>query len=191
MSTTADFKNGSVIDFNNDFYTIIEFQHVKPGKGGAFVRTKLKSITNGKVLEYTFSAGVKVDFARIERRKNQFLFSNGDDYVFMDNEDYSQVTVKKNMIPNVLYLKDAQEVTILTNTDDNNNILGVEFPLSIEMMVKEVDPAEKGNTVTHASKRAITETGLEVLVPLFINKGDIIKIDTRDGKYIERVKNKQ
>ena len=189
MSTTADFKNGLVIKFNNDFYTIIEFQHVKPGKGGAFVRTKLKNLRNGRILEYTFNAGVKIDFSRVERRKNQFLYSVGNDYIFMDNENYNQVPVDKNMISNTLLLKDGQEVTILTNSE-NNEILGLELPPSIEMIITDVEQAEKGNTATHALKKAKTETGFTVLVPLFINKGDIIRIDTRDGKYIERVKNK-
>lgn len=190
MSTTADFKNGLVIKFNNDFYTIIEFQHVKPGKGGAFVRTKLKNLKTGRILEYTYNAGVKVDFVRVERRKNQFLYSMGDSYVFMDNENYKQVTIDKNMISNPLYLKDGQEVTILTIPANNDEILGVELPISIEMTIKEVEQAEKGNTATQAFKKATTETGLVVQVPLFINKEDRIKIDTRDGKYIERVKNK-
>lgn len=189
MSTTADFKNGLVIKFNNSYYTIVEFQHVKPGKGGAFVRTKLKNITNGKVIDYTFNAGVKIDFARIEQRKNQFLYANGDDYTFMDVEDYNQTTINKSMIPNPLYLKDGQEVILLINVSDNTT-LGIELPPSVEMLLTEVELGEKGNTATHASKKAITETGLEILVPLFINKGDTIKIDTRDGKYIERIKNK-
>jgi len=186
MADTSDFKNGAVIKFNNDFYTIVEFQHVKPGKGGAFVRTKLKSITTGRILENTFNAGVKIDFARIERNKYQFLYSSGDDFTFMDMEDFNQVTVDRKMIDNPLYLKEGQEVFLLINFDDNK-ILGVELPFSIEMKLTEVELAEKGNTATHASKKAITETGLEVQVPLFINEGDIIKIDTRDGKYIERV----
>ena len=186
MADTSDFKNGAVIKFNNDFYTIVEFQHVKPGKGGAFVRTKLKSITTGRILENTFNAGVKIDFARIERNKYQFLYSSGDDFTFMDMEDFNQVTVDRKMIDNPLYLKEGQDVFLLINFDDNK-ILGVELPFSIEMKLIEVELAEKGNTATHASKKAITETGLEVQVPLFINEGDIIKIDTRDGKYIERV----
>ena len=187
MSTTADFKNGLIIKFNGDYYLIVEFQHVKPGKGGAFVRTKLKSVTTGRTLEYTFNAGVKIEFARIERRRSQFIYSYKDEYTFMDNENFCQTVLKKEMISNPLYLKDGQEVALLTNTEDGK-VLGIEFPLSIEMVLTEVEHAEKGNTATHASKRAITETGLEILVPLFVNKGDIVKIDTRDGKYIERVK---
>ena len=173
MADTSDFKNGAVIKFNNDFYTIVEFQHVKPGKGGAFVRTKLKSITTGRILENTFNAGVKIDFARIERNKYQFLYSSGDDFTFMDMEDFNQVTVDRKMIDNPLYLKEGQDVFLLINFDDNK-ILGVELPFSIEMKLTEVELAEKGNTATHASKKAITETGLEVQVPLFINEGDII-----------------
>ena len=186
MATTADFKNGLVIKFNSDFYTIVEFQHVKPGKGAAFVRTKLKSLTNGRILENTFNAGVKIDFARIERNNYQFLYSSGDDFTFMDMEDFNQVTVDKSMISNPLYLKEGQNVFLLINHDDSK-ILGVELPFTIEMKLTEVELAEKGNTATHASKKAITETGLEVQVPLFIKEGDTIKIDTRDGKYVERV----
>ena len=187
MSTTADFKNRLTIKFNNDFYRIVEFQHVKPGKGGAFVRTKLKSITNGRILENTFNAGAKIDIADLETKEYTFLYESGGEYVFMSTTDFNQVSVGKEAISNVLYLKDGQTVSIITNREDNR-ILCIEFPTLIEMVITETEPGEKGNTVTNASKRAKTETGLEILVPLFINTGDVVKIDTRDGKYVERCK---
>ena len=127
MATTADFKNGLILEFNNDFYTIVEFQHVKPGKGGAFVRTKLKSLTTGRILENTFNAGVKVVTARVERRKYQFLYKDGESFTFMNTENFDQVVVDKKMIENELLLKDGQEVYILYHTE-KNQILGVELP---------------------------------------------------------------
>ena len=185
MATTADFKNGLILEFNNDFYTIIEFQHVKPGKGGAFVRTKLKSLTTGRILENTFNAGVKVVTARVEKRKYQFLYKDGDYFTFMNIEDYNQVVVDKKMIDNELLLKEGQELYILYHTE-KNQILGVELPSSVEMILKEVEEGEKGNTVTRAMKKAKTETGLELLVPMFIQENDVIKIDTRTRNYLER-----
>ncbi len=187
MSTTADFRNGLVIEFNNDLYMIIEFQHVKPGKGGAFVRTKLKSLTTGRVVENTFNAGVKVITARVERKKYQYLCREGEDYVFMDLETYDQINVDAKFIENPLLLKDSQEVTIAFHCE-RDKILSVEFPPFIEMTLAEVEPGVKGNTVNKAMTRAKTETGLEVSVPLFIKEGEKIKIDTRTLEYSERVK---
>ena len=189
MATTADFKNGLILEFNNDFYTIVEFQHVKPGKGGAFVRTKLKSLTTGRILENTFNAGVKVVTARVERRQYQFLYKDGESFTFMNTEDYNQVVVDKKMIDNELLLKEGQEVYILYHTE-KNQILGVELPPSVEMILTEVEEGEKGNTVTRAMKKAKTETGLEILVPMFIQENDVIKIDTRTGNYLERITKK-
>ena len=189
MPTTADFRNGMVLEFNNDFYTIVEFQHVKPGKGGAFVRTKLKSLTNGRLLEYTFNAGVRIAPVRVERRKYQFLYKDEttNTFTFMQTDTFEQVYVDKDLISNEFFLKDGQEVYILYCAD-NEQILAVEFPEKIDMRVIEVEDGDKGNTVNRAMKRAITETGLSVLVPLFIKIDDIIKIDTRTGNYIERAK---
>ena len=154
MATTADFKNGLILEFNNDFYTIVEFQHVKPGKGGAFVRTKLKSLTTGRVLENTFNAGVKVVTARVERRQYQFLYKDGESFTFMNTEDYNQVVVDKKMIDNELLLKEGQEVYILYHTE-KNQILGVELPSSVEMILTEVEEGEKGNTVRNDCKKNI------------------------------------
>lgn len=187
MSTTADFKNGLIIKFNNDFFTIIEFQHVKPGKGGAFVRTKLKSVTTGRTLENTFNAGVSVDIVRIEKQSYKFLYNTNDTYVFMNNATFEQVEINKRLIPNVLLLNDGQDVYMLYYTDEDR-ILGVEMPLSVEMEIAEVEESCRGNTVTRAMKKAKTVTGLEISVPLFINAGDVIKIDTRTCEYVERVK---
>ena len=185
MATTADFKNGLILEFNNDFYTIVEFQHVKPGKGGAFVRTKLKSLTTGRILENTFNAGVKVVTARVERRQYQFLYKDGESFTFMNVENFEQINVDKKMIDNELLLKEGQNVFILYHTE-KNQILGVELPSSVEMTLTEVEEGEKGNTVTRAMKKAKTETGLEILVPMFIQENDVIKIDTRTGNYLER-----
>lgn len=187
MNDTSDIKIGLVIKFNNDLYKIVDFLHVKPGKGGAFVRTKLKSLTTGRILENTFNAGVKLDFVRVERIDCQYLYKSEDTFIFMDKTNYTQFEVNVNMIDNPLLLKDGQDVVLLINVKDNI-IVGVELPLSIEMKLTEVEPGVKGNTATNASKKAITETGFEINVPLFINEGDLIKIDTRTGKYIERVK---
>ena len=181
MATTADFKNGLILEFNNDFYTIVEFQHVKPGKGGAFVRTKLKSLTTGRVLE--------VITARVERRQYQFIYKDGESFTFMNVENFEQINVDKKMIDNELLLKEGQNVFILYHTE-KNQILGVELPSSVEMILTEVEEGEKGNTVTRAMKKAKTETGLEILVPMFIQENDIIKIDTRTGNYLERITKK-
>lgn len=187
MATTADIKIGLVIKFNNDLYKIVDFLHVKPGKGGAFVRTKLKSITTGRMLENTFNAGVKIDFVRVERMSCNYLYKDGDTFTFMENESFNQYSVNKNMIDNPLLLKEGQEVVLLIKSDDET-IVGVEMPFYVELKLTEVEPGVKGNTATNASKKATTETGFEVNVPLFINEGDVIRIDTRTGKYSERVK---
>ena len=186
MATTADFKNGLVIDFNNDLYTIIEFQHVKPGKGGAFVRSKLKSLTTGRVLENTFNAGVKINIVNIEKHQYQYLFKDDTGYVFMNTDNFEQITVNKNFIENPLLLVDNCMINILIQSE-TNKIVGVEFPAFVEMTITSAEPGVKGNTATRAMKNARTESGLDILVPLFIEEGDKIKVDTRTGKYVERV----
>lgn len=187
MKTTTDFRNGLIIKFNGDFFTIVEFQHVKPGKGGAFVRTRLKSVTTGRILEHTFNAGVSVDIVRIEKQSYSFLYNTNETYFFMNKATWEQVEINKSLIPNVLLLNSGQEVFILYCKEEDK-ILGVEMPLSVEMEVEEVEESCKGNTVTRAMKKAKTSTGLEISVPLFIKVGDIIKIDTRTCTYLERVK---
>ena len=185
MATTADFKNGLVIDFNNDLYTIIEFQHVKPGKGGAFVRSKLKSLTTGRVLENTFNAGVKINIVNIEKHQYQYLFKDDTGYVFMNTDDFEQITVNESFIENPLLLVDNCMINILIQSE-TNKIVGVEFPAFVEMTITNAEPGVKGNTATGATKPATVETGAQVMVPLFVDQGERIKIDTRTGEYLSR-----
>lgn len=188
MATTADFKNGLCIEYNNDLWTIVEFQHVKPGKGPAFVRTKLKNLRNGRVLEYTFTAGVKIDLARVERRPYIFSYKEGaTTYNFMHAETYEPLTIEKDLINNPELLKEGQTVEVMYHTDTDTP-LTCELPPFVDLEVIESDPGVKGNTATNSLKRAVVETGAEVYVPLFINTGDKIKVDTRNNKYSERVK---
>lgn len=187
MATTQDFKNGLVIEFNNDLYVIVQFQHVKPGKGPAFVRTKLKSLKNGRVIENTFSSGVKVNVARVERRPYQYLYKDDMGFYFMHLETYEQITVPASMIENHQFLKDGQNVEIVVHVD-SDNILSVDLPPFVIMEVTYSEPGMKGDTATNTLKPAKIETGATVMVPLFVNAGDKIKVDTRDSSYVERVK---
>lgn len=188
MATTAEFKNGLCLDFKNDLYVIVQFQHVKPGKGGAFVRTKLKSLTNGRVIENTFTAGEKVDIARVERRPHQFLYKDESGYNFMHNETYEQICIGKEIINAPDLLKEGQYVEIVVHADSDNP-LSCELPQFVEMEITYCEPGVKGDTASStALKKATVETGALVMVPLFVNQGDKIKVDTRDGSYYERVK---
>lgn len=189
MATTADFKNGITIHFNNDLFTIVEFQHVKPGKGPAFVRTKLKSVTTGKVIDNTFTSGVKVDTARIERRKHQYLFTDDIGYHFMDVETFEQLPIQEELINAPQLLKEGQEVEIMFHAETEKP-LGAELPPFVELEVTYTEPGIKGDTATNASKPATLETGATIQVPLFVDQGTMIKVDTRDGSgsYVERVK---
>ena len=187
MITTSDIKKGLCIKYSNDIYKIIEFLHVKPGKGPAFVRTKLKSVSTGKVVDNTFSAGHKIDDVRVENRKYQFLYKDGDTYHFMNNDDYNQITIDKNKIDYPDLLKEGENVTIIINTEDNSP-LSVDMPLSVVLEVTHTEPGVKGNTATNATKPATLETGATINVPLFINEGDKLKIDTEKSQYIERIK---
>ena len=188
MITTADFKTGLIINYNNDLYTITYFQHVKPGKGGAFVRTKLKSLTTGRTLENTFNAGAKVQEANIERSESQYSYQDGDTYVFMKLDgSYDEVHIDQNMIKHPCLLCDGIKVYLIYHRESNKYI-DVEFPTTVEMTIAEVVPAVKGNTVKEATKEATTETGLKLQVPLFIEEGEKIIVDTRDLSYKERVK---
>lgn len=188
MATTADFKNGLYIVFNGDFYTIVEFQHVKPGKGGAFVRTKLKNLRTGRVIENTFTAGVKIDLANIERRPHQYLYNDESGFYFMHNDTFEQVSIPKDLIEEPLLLKEGMQVYIAFDADTETPLI-CEFSPSVEMEVVYTEPGLKGDTASStALKPAKLETGLEIRVPLFINIGDIVKVDTRDISYIERVK---
>lgn len=186
MASTADFKNGMCIEYNNGLYFIIDFQHVKPGKGPAFVRTKLKNVKTGKVIDNTFTSGHKVNTARIERRAYQFLYKDDLGYNFMDSNTYEQVSIEEELIDAPKFLKDGQEVEIVFHAEEEL-ILGCELPTHLVMEVTYTEPGLKGDTATNASKPATLETGAEIQVPLFVNEGDVIKID-KSGSYVERVK---
>ncbi|TDU40026.1 translation elongation factor P (EF-P) [Gelidibacter sediminis] len=187
MATTSDIRNGMCIRYNNDIYKITEFLHVKPGKGPAFVRTKMKSVTNGKVLDNTFSAGHKIDEVRVETHKFQYLYNDGEFYHFMNQEDYTQIRLMEAALDRPELMKEGEVVTIQINTEDNMP-LSVELPATVTLEVTATEPGVKGNTATNATKPATVETGAEVNVPLFINEGDKIKVETEKGTYKERVK---
>ena len=187
MASTSDIRKGLCIRYNNDIYKIIDFQHVKPGKGPAFVRTKLKSVSSGKVLDNTFSAGHKIEDVRVETRSYQFLYAEGETYHFMNTDDYNQITLEENALDAPSLLKEGEIVKIMFNTEDSMP-LSVDMPASVVLEVTYTEPGVKGNTATNATKPAKVETGAEVNVPLFINEGDKVKIDTSNGSYMERVK---
>ena len=187
MATTSDIRNGLCIRYNNDIYKVVEFLHVKPGKGPAFVRTKLKSVTNGKVIDNTFPAGRKLDDVRVETQKFQFLYADGDAYNFMNTTDYNQISLERSVLDSPELLKEGEVVTIIINSEDEMP-LSVDMPLSVILEVTQTEPGLKGNTATNATKPATVETGATVNVPLFINEGDKIKIETTKGTYQERVK---
>lgn len=186
MISTNDFRTGVTIEVDGQPWIVVDFQHVKPGKGSAFVRAKIKNVITGAVLERTFNAGEKLPRAHIERREAQFLYAVGDDdYTFMDNETYEQVTLKREDIGSgVNYLKENMNVVILSY---DNRVIGVEVPNFVELVVVETEPGFKGDTATGGSKLAKLETGATIRVPLFVNVGDVLKVDTRTGTYIERV----
>ncbi len=187
MASTSDIRKGLCIKYNNDIYKIIEFLHVKPGKGPAFVRTKLKSVSNGKVIDNTFSAGHKIEDIRVETNKFQYLYQEGDSYHFMNTEDYNQISIEKNILENPHLMKEGEIVTISINTEDGMP-LSVDMPASVILEVTHTEPGVKGNTATNATKPATVETGARINVPLFINEGDKIKVDAAKGGYIERIK---
>jgi elongation factor P len=187
MASTADFKNGLCLEFNHDIMTIVEFQHVKPGKGPAFVRTKLKSLTNGKVLDKTFNSGEKVTTARVEKRPHQFIYADDMGYHFMDSETFEQIPIEESLIERPKLLKEGQMVDILIHAETEKP-LGVELPAFVELMITYTEPGIKGDTATNTLKPATLETGAVVMVPLFVNQDILIKVDTRDGSYSERVK---
>ncbi|MCC5936440.1 MAG: elongation factor P [Lunatimonas sp.] len=187
MASTADFKNGLCLEFNNDIVSIVEFQHVKPGKGPAFVRTKMKSLTSGKVLEKTFSAGEKVTTARVEKRPHQFIYADDMGYHFMDMNTFEQIPIEESLIERPQLLKEGQMADILIHAETEKP-LGVELPPFVELMITYTEPGIKGDTATNTLKPATLETGAVVMVPLFVEQDTMIKVDTRDGSYSERVK---
>jgi len=179
-----DFKTGLTVEVEGDIFTVLEFQHVKPGKGAAFVRSKLKNLRNGNTVERTFRAGETIGRAQIENRQVQYLYNSGNEYTFMDNETYDQFNLDKKQLEWELnFLKENMNVNI---SSYQGEILGIQMPNSVELKVIETEPGIKGNTATGATKNAKVETGLNVQVPLFINEGDVLLIDTREGKYISR-----
>ena len=187
MATTADIKNGLCIEFNHGLYTVVEFQHVKPGKGPAFVRTKLKNLLTGKVIDNTFSSGHKITTARIERRPQQFLFRDDYGYNFMDSSTFEQIVIQENLIENADLIKDGQDVDILFHAETEKP-LTVDLPAHVQLEVTYTEPGIKGDTATNATKPATLETGAIIQVPLFVNQDEKIKVDTRNRSYVERVK---
>lgn len=187
MASTSDIKKGLTINWNNGIWSVTEFQHVKPGKGAAFVRTKLKNLATGRTLDNTFPSGTKIDIVRVERRNYQYLYQDGDMYYFMDSETYEQMPIKEEQIDQRKFLKDGMMCEILFNASDDN-ILSVDLPQYINVEVTYTEPGIKGDTATNTLKPATIETGAEIRVPLFINTGDMVRIETATGNYMERVK---
>ncbi len=187
MANTSDIKNGLCIKHNHDLYQIIDFQHVKPGKGAAFVRTKLRSLTTGKVLDNTFNAGVKIDTITVERRRYQFLYKDELGFHFMHTDTFEQISIEESLIESSDLIKPEEVLEILFHADEERP-LTIDLPNSVEMEVTYTEPGIKGDTATNSLKPATVETGAEIRVPLFINIGDRIKIDPSTRSYIERVK---
>ena len=186
MATTSDIKNGAVILHKNKRMKVVEFLHVKPGKGPAFVRTKLKDISSGKIIDETFNAGIKLQFLKIEAKEVQFLYDDGDSHIFMDNISYEQINVINSLVgKSKNFLKDGMNVDLLF---DDNEVLDIRLPAHVALEVNQTEPGVKGNTATGATKPATLETNYTLNVPLFVDEGDVLKIDTRSGEYIERVK---
>jgi elongation factor P len=187
MASTADIKNGLVINYNTDLYQIVDFQHVKPGKGNAFVRTKLKSLTSGKVIDNTFTSGASIFPVRVERRKFQYLYKDEMGFNFMDNESFEQISIPEKLIEAADLMKEGQEVEVLMNTE-NDSPLTCELPAFVELEVTYSEPGTRGDTANSPKKPIEVETGARIMVPLFIEQGEKIRIDTRTYDYVERVK---
>ena len=184
MISSNDFRPGVTIEIDNQVWQVVDFQHVKPGKGAAFVRAKIKNLQTGAVIERTFNAGEKLPKAQVDRRPMQYLYADGDSFNFMDTETYDQVMLTKDQLTEALnFLKENMESTVLFF---NGTIIGVELPNSVDLTVVETDPGIRGDTATGGTKPAKLETGYVVKVPMFINEGDVLRIDTRSGAYIER-----
>ncbi len=185
-TTTADFRNGMVIRYNGELFTVVEFHHVSPGNWRAFVRVRLKNVKSGRVLEQRFRAGEEIEEVRVEHQNWQFLYVDGDDYVFMNTETFDQQPVLKEMLGNAIqFIKEGDIVELLV---DGENIVAVEVPNFLELKVESAEPGVRGDTATNVTKPATLETGAIVNVPLFVNPGDKIRVDTRTGQYVERVK---
>ncbi|WP_236791258.1 elongation factor P [Amycolatopsis sp. GM8] len=185
MATTNDLKNGLVLNLDGQLWSVVSFQHVKPGKGGAFVRTTLKHVLTGKVVDKTFNAGTKVETATVDRRNMTYLYNDGTDFVFMDGETFDQITVPRVTVGDAAnYLLENSEVQVATH---ENEPLYVELPTSVELLIQHTDPGLQGDRSTGGTKPATLETGAEIQVPLFLSTGEKVKVDTRDGRYLGRV----
>ena len=183
--STADFRNGMCIEYNNKLCTIVEFQHVKPGKGGAFVRTKLRDIKTGRVVDYTFNAGTKFDSVRLETKKMQFLYSDGTDFNFMDMSSFEQLSIPAETVGSAAnWLKENDEATLMYAGDE---LISIEPPMFVELEVTETEPGFKGDTATNTTKPATLEAGVTIQVPTFVEIGDVLQIDSRDGRFVKRV----
>lgn len=187
MASTTDIKKGVCMKYNNDIFSIVDFQHVKPGKGGAFVRAKMKSLTNGKVIENTWNSGAAIDLVRVERRKFQYLYKDDTGFNFMDQNTFEQITLQDTMIENGDLYKEGQEVEIIFDAE-NERPLSCELPLSINLRITESEQGVKGNTANNPMKNAKLETGASILIPMFVNEGDLVRINTEERAYVERVK---
>ena len=186
MASTNDLKNGMVLNIDGQLWAVVEFQHVKPGKGPAFVRTKLKNVESGKTVDKTFNAGTKVETATVDRRTMQYLYNDGSSYVFMDVQSYEQLEVAPEIVGNAQnFLLENQDVIIATN---DGRVLFIELPASVELVITFTEPGLAGDSATGRTKPATLETGHEIQVPLFINQGEKVKVDTRDSSYLGRVK---
>ena len=187
MINAQDIKNGTCIRMDGKLYFCIEFLHVKPGKGNTFMRTKLKDVVNGYVLERRFNIGEKLEDVRVERRPYQFLYKEGDDYIFMNQETYDQIPIMHDLITGVDYMKEGEIVEVVTDAS-TETVLFAEVPTKVKLKIIYTEPGLKGDTATNTLKPATVETGAEVRVPLFVNEGETIEVDTRDGSYVGRVK---
>ncbi|MFQ5651605.1 MAG: elongation factor P [bacterium] len=185
MASVSDFRNGMAIRYNGEVWIVNEFQHVKPGKGHAFIRTKLKQLKSGKVVEFTFRQHDTIEQVRLENKEMQYLYAAGDEICLMDNETYDQINVSKELLGDqIKFLKEGNMVNVLFL---EGNVVEVSLPMFVQLTVSEATPGVKGDTVSNLQKPITLETGAELHVPLFIKEGDVLKIDTRDGRYIERV----
>jgi elongation factor P len=185
MVSTSEFRNGLVIKMDNELWTMVEFQHVKPGKGGAFVRTRLKNVKTGRVIERTFRSGEKFEDVRLERRSVQYMYPGDGEYMFMDTESYDQIAVPKDVMGEAAkFLKENMEVEVLSHGEP----LGVELPIFVTLAIAKTDPGLRGDTASGGTKPATLETGAVIQVPLFLEEGEVVKVDTRTGGYVERVK---
>jgi elongation factor P len=185
LASTNDLKNGMVLNLDNQLWSVVEFQHVKPGKGPAFVRTKLKHVLSGKVVDKTFNAGVKVETANVDKRDMQYLYKDGDDYVFMDGKTYEQITVQGSVVGDVANFMLENQTAIVATHDGNP--LYVELPASVVLEITYTEPGLQGDRSTGGTKPATLETGAQISVPLFLEQGTKVKVDTRDGRYLGRV----